>query len=186
MTYLILGLGLFFSVHLVPLVVPLRRRLVERLGRGLYLLLFALLSLGGLALMVFGLSAPSDVQLWAPMPGARVVALMLMPAAFVLLISAYLPGHLRGWLRHPMLIGVLLWAVAHLLANGDLKTSLLFGAFALYAILDIALSRSRPTQTPRGKPRWSFDGAAVLMGLFAFAGVLHAHGALFGVAILAG
>lgn len=185
MTYLIAGLVVFFAVHLIPMLPPLRDSLKARLGRGIYIVIFSAVSLIGILLMALGLARAEPVLLWNPVAGGRMLALMAMPVAFILVVAAYLPTHLGAKLRHPMLLGVSLWAAVHLLANGDLPSTLLFGAFLAYALIDMLLSRPRDSLVPRGEPKALYDGLAVVIGLAAFAGVLHAHGSLFGVPLMA-
>lgn len=184
MPYLLTGLVLFFSVHLVPLIPSLRSRLQERLGPGIYRLFFAIISVAGLVFIALGLGSGQGAILWQPLEGARVLAMMAMPLAWILVVAAYMPSYLRAKLRHPMLLGVLLWGLVHLLANGDFYSTLVFGAFVLYSLVDMALTRPRESMIPRGKPRLLFDGVAVLVGLGLFAVVLHGHGILFGVPLV--
>ena len=108
-----------------------------------------------------------------------------VPAALVLLAAAKMPTHMRAVLRHPMLLGVLLWATAHLLSNGDLRSVVLFGSFAGYAVLDLVSVVARGKQPSTDKaPRLAMDGAAVVAGLVA-AGLLTVfHGTLFGVPVI--
>ncbi|MBY4677162.1 NnrU family protein [Marinobacterium arenosum] len=183
MTFLVFGLVLFFAVHLLPLSQQ-REVLVARLGRGAYLGLFSALSLAGLLLMIHGYRQSDPVQLWIPVSFARPLAHVLMPFAFVLLVSAYLPGKLRRWLRHPMLLATLIWAGVHLLANGDLASTLIFAAFLVYALVDIVFSRPRQTLVPQGEPRVLFDLLALLVGLLGYFAVMFGHQALFGVTVI--
>ena len=104
------------------------------------------------------------------------------PAALVLFAAANMPTHIRAVLRHPMLLGLLLWATAHLLSNGDLRSVVLFGSFAGYAVIDLvsAVARDQRLSTDKA-PRLAMDGAAIVAGLVA-AGLLAVfHAALFGV-----
>ncbi len=184
MIYMLGGLILFFAIHLVPLFKTRRQRLIQQLGRGTYLGIYSLLSAIGLGLMVHGYRSIETVMLWAPVSIGRPLAHALMPVALVLVIAAYLPTHLKLHLRHPMLIGVAIWASVHLLANGDLASTLLFGSFLLYAPVDIAFSPSRETLIPRAQPRRWYDALAVIIGLLAYGALLVSHGDLFGVGVL--
>ncbi len=184
MAMLLLGMLVFFGIHLLPLFASQRQALVDKLGYGPYLGLFALLSLLGFGLLLYGYGqAPRDL-LWSPAPFARPLAMAVMPLAFILLLAAYLPCHLRARLKHPMLIATLLWATVHLLANGDLASTLLFGGFLGYALVDIGFSRPRQSLIPKPRPRTTFDLIAVVAGLLAYAAVMHLHQTLFGVAII--
>lgn len=145
MTYLILGLILFFVLHLVPTSLELKERLISRLGDNGYKGLFSLLSIAGLILMVWGygearLEAP---QIWQPpswMP--HVTALFMLPV-FPLLVAFNLPGQLKKKIPHPFLMAVKIWAFAHLLSNGDAASILLFGTFLVYAVYDLISAKKR-------------------------------------------
>lgn len=188
MTYLILGLILFFVAHLVPTIPAWRASLVAPLGEGGYKLGFSLAAGLGLALIVLGVSAArgsaADPQLWHPPLGARHLAFALMLPAFILLVSAYLPSHIRDRSRHPMLAAVALWAAAHLAANADLVALLLFGSFLVFAIYDrISLSRRAPPTRAPGRG-WAGDAAAVVFGLALWAATLFWLHALAGLPLL--
>ncbi|WP_374547494.1 NnrU family protein [Rhodoblastus sp.] len=189
MVSLVSGLILFFAVHLLPTAPSLRTALRARLGENGYKLAFSLASALGLGLIVVGVSAmrgaAADVQLWYPPIWARHLAFTLMLPAFVLVVAAYTPSHIRDWARHPMLAGVTLWAAAHLAANGDLLALLLFGSFLLFSLYD-RISASRREVPPRPAARgWAADGAAVLVGVGLWAATLLWLHAWAGVPLLA-
>lgn len=185
MDRMLLGLVLFFGVHSVPLFGGLRQRLIETLGRLFYLALFALGSLVGLWLMLQGYSLIDNRILWLPLPVGRTLAHALMPFALILAVAAYLPTFTKRRLHHPMLIGVAIWASVHLMANGDLASTLIFGPFLAYALLDMLLSRPRKTLIPARKPQLLYDVLAVIVGLIAYGALLFGHGQLFGVSLIA-
>ena len=182
MILLVAGLALFIAVHLVPSIVPLRAALIARLGAGPYCGLFSLIALVGLVLVVWGFArAPFEPLYTAPAWG-RQVALFAVPVALVLLAAANMPTHIRAVFRHPMLLGVLLWAIAHLLSNGDLRSVVLFGSFAGYAVLDLISVRARGKRPSTEKaPRLAMDAAAIAAGLVAAGLLAYFHANLFGV-----
>jgi len=182
MNVLVLGLLLFFAMHLVPTVPALRAGLVARLGENGYKLAFSLASLAGLVLIVVGWQRAPYEPVYAPPAWGRHLAMVLVPVALVLLAAANMPGHIRYRLKHPMLIGVLLWAFAHLAANGDLRSIVLFGAFAAYALVDMLseIARGKTLVGPK-PPRAAMDAAALAGGLAVAALLAYFHGALFGV-----
>ena len=189
MAYLISGLILFFAAHLVPTAPSVRAALAGRLGENIYKLGFSLVSGLGLVLIVFGVSAArggeADVQLWYPPLWARHLTFALMLPAFVLIVSAYTPSHIRDWARHPMLAGVTLWAIAHLIANGDLLALLLFGAFLIFSIFDrLSVARREVPARPAARG-WAGDAAALLVGIALWAATLLWLHALAGVPLLA-
>lgn len=185
MTLLIIGLVLFLGIHSLPIVPPLRNGLFNRLGEKGYKTVFSLVALAGLVLIVFGWKqAPYEV-VYDPPAWGRHLAMSLVPLAFILLAAANMPGYIRYKLKHPMLIGTLLWAIAHLAANGDRRSIILFGAFAVYAVVDF-ISESARGRTLIGHkpPRAAMDAAAVAGGIVLAAVVMYFHGSLFGVPIM--
>ncbi len=184
MDMMVLGLVLFFGMHSVPMLVTVRQGLLGALGRWGYLGLFALVSLTGVSLMWQGYRQIEASILWQAVSLGRPLAHALMPLALILVVAAYLPSFIRQKTGHPMLIGVALWAAIHLLANGDLASTLLFAPFLIYALLDMLLSRPRKTLIPVRKPQLFYDILAVIFGLMAYSALLLSHGRLFGVAVL--
>jgi uncharacterized membrane protein len=188
MPMLILGLALFVGIHLSA-VTGLRAAAVARLGEGPWKGLYSLISALGLAAIVlgYGLARQEPSVLWVPPTWTRHLALTLMVPVFPLLLAAYLPGRLRQWAAgHPMLVATLLWATAHLLANGMVADVLLFGSMALWALV-VRLSFTRRTQRdiPMAPPSAANDVIAIVGGLGLYVlTLLKAHVWLFGVAPL--
>lgn len=189
MIHLILGLVIFMGVHVVPTVPAWREGLVGRLGEGGYKGVFSVLSLICLGLIVWGFGDRVFVPLWDPPQWTRHVAFLLMIPAFILLAAAYIPSRIRTFMRHPMLTALKTWALAHLLANGDLGSVLLFGAFLAFAVYDrISVKRRAGGGLgPLGEAKGGVGGdiAAVSVGLAAYAFMLlwgHEH--LIGMPLL--
>jgi len=143
MTILILGILVLIGIHFVPAFPDLRDSLMARLGRNGYRALFSVVSLLGIALVVWGFAKAPVVQIWAPPVWTRHLALLLMLPVFPLLLAAYLPGKIKAKVRHPMLAAIKFWALAHLIANGDLASIILFGSFLAYAVVDRILVKRR-------------------------------------------
>ena len=147
MIYLLIGIFLFLGAHSVRIWAdPWRERMLERLGDARWKGLHALTSAIGLGLLIwgFGLARQEPVQLWIPPNGMRHLASVLILGSFVLLAAAYVPGNrIKARLRHPMVLSVKLWALAHLLANGNLAHGVLFGAFLVWAVLSFRAARQR-------------------------------------------
>jgi len=136
---MILGLVLFLGVHTLTTQRALRARLVASWGEGGYKLGYALVSLAGLVLIVWGFAdyrAAGMVELWNPPRWLKHVTVALMLPAVILVVASYIRGRIYIALKHPMLAGVKLWAAAHLLANGDLGSIILFGSFLAWAVFD--------------------------------------------------
>ena len=147
MTMLLLGLVIFLGVHSVRIGAEgwrttSRARVGEATWKGVY----SLASLLGLVLICWGysLARQQPTQLWLPPLWARHAAALSTLIAFILVTASYVPGNaIKTKLHHPMVLGVKVWALAHLLANGSLHAVLLFGAFLLWAVLDFRASRQR-------------------------------------------
>ena len=188
MTLLILGLALFLAVHSVRIVADgWRQRSIARLGEGAWKGLYSVLSIAGFALIVWGWGAARQqpVLLWVPPVWTRHLAGLLMLASFVMLVAAYVPGNaIKARLKHPMVLGVKTWAVAHLLANGTLAALLLFGSFLVWAVFDFRSARQRDraagTAYPGGRSGPTL--VTVVVGIVAWAAfAFWAHGRLIGV-----
>ncbi|HRJ68152.1 MAG TPA: NnrU family protein [Beijerinckiaceae bacterium] len=186
---LILGLALFFAAHVFTTFRVHRAGVIERLGAGPYRGLYSVASAVGLALIVFGFGyyrARGYIPLWDPPRWTGHIALTLMPVALVLVASAYMPaGLIKTRARHPFLAGVKLWALAHLLANGDLGSFLLFASFLAYAVYD-RIAIKRRGEAPREPRRVSWttsDTIAVALGALLYSLIAFwLHEVLFGVA----
>ena len=185
---LVLGLVFFLGVHSVRIVADdWRSAQIARRGEGPWKGLVSLASLAGFALIVWGyaMARTQPLMLWAPPRWAPHLASLLVLFAFVLLVAAYVPKNgIKTWVHHPMLLGVMLWAIAHLLANGTLADLLLFGSFGVWAVCSWAAARGRDRRAGTVYPRGTLAGTliAVSVGvavwaLFAF----WAHAWLFGV-----
>ena len=188
MSVLILGLLIFLGVHATRIVAEdWRTRTRVRLGEGAYKGAYTVLSLLGFVLIVWGysLARQQPVALWPPQLWARHLAAVLTLLSFVLLAAAYVPGNgIKARLHHPMVLGVKVWAFAHLLANHTLADLLLFGSFLVWAALSLRAARQRDrtagTVYPPG--RVAMTALTVALGVAAWAGfALWAHAAWIGV-----
>jgi uncharacterized membrane protein len=177
----VLGLVLFLGIHLIPVLSGTRSHLFESFGEKRYKGMFSIFSALGLALIVIGYSrSPTGPRLFDPLPGAIAIAPLAMVISFVLLAAANMRTHLRHAVRHPMLLGVGIWALVHLLANGHAKATLLFGAFLAYTVIDIISASARHAVKPF-KPNLKQDAIAVVAGIFLAILVMIFHRQLFGV-----
>ena len=184
MTLLVAGLALFVVLHLIPSAPPLRAGLVARMGEMPYRGVFALIAFASLAMVVWGFSQAPYEPVYSPPVWGRHAALTLVPLALVLFAAANMPTHIRAFVQHPMLLGLLLWALAHLAANGDLRSVTLFGTFAGFAVVAAvsAVARGKRPATDKA-PRLAMDGAALVSGLVAAGVFAYFHSALFGMPV---
>lgn len=181
MALLIGGLVLFIGIHVVPSFGRLRGALAAGLGETGYKVLFSLASLAGLILIVVGYNQAPQDQIFVPSQTARTFLPLAMAIAFVLVAVANIPGRIRNVIRHPMLAGILIWASFHLLANGDLASNVLFGAFALWAVFAMLSSEYRGKRLGSGRGSLKIDLAGAVAGLLVYALVFYFHDDLFGV-----
>lgn len=186
MLLLVIGLVLFLGIHSIRIVAePWRQRQIARLGLLTWKGLFALVAAIGLVLIVigYGQARLAPVWLWFPPLGMRHLASLLTLVAFVLVAAAYVPRNaIRAKLRHPMILGVKAWALAHLLANGALADVVLFGAFLVWAIVDFRSARRRVPQPVIAPGTLAGTAATVLVGVLAWAAfAFYLHQLLIGV-----
>jgi uncharacterized membrane protein len=139
LTILIVGLAVFLGVHVFVACRTPRAALISRLGEGPYKGLFSLVSVVGLALIVYGFAVyrrTGWIAVWDPPTWTHHIAQFLMWLASIFVVAAYVRGDIWRALKHPMLVGVKTWALAHLISNGDLGSILLFGSFLGWAVFD--------------------------------------------------
>ena len=196
MLILILGLVIFLGTHVFTMRRDARAAAIARLGERPYKALYSLVSLLGLVLIVWGFGryrAYEWIDVWYPPVWTRHLALLLVWVAFIAFVAAYLPGRIKRALKHPMLAGVKIWALAHMLANGDLGSILLFGSILAWAVAArISVKRRRDEVRDHGGPvaepaGWRNDVTAIVLGTvlwFVFARWLHPL--LIGVPVLPG
>jgi uncharacterized membrane protein len=189
---MILGLVLFLGAHTFTTRRDLRGNLIAAMGEGGYKIGYALVSLAGLALIVWGFAhyrAAGLLPVWTPPTFLKHLNTALMLPAVILLVAAYLRGRIYMAVKHPMLAGVKLWAFGHLLANGDLGGIILFGSFLAWAVYDRI---SLKTRADAGGPPIPVGGAtndliAVAVGVVVYLALAFAfHPVVIGVPVMGG
>jgi uncharacterized membrane protein len=136
---MILGLAVFLGSHAFVAMRPQRAAVIARVGEGPYKGLFSLVSLVGIVLIGWGFAhyrSTGYIDIWSPPAWTRHVTLLLVWPAIVCIFAAYIPGDIKRVLKHPMLVGVKLWALAHLISNGDLGSIILFGSILGWVVFD--------------------------------------------------
>lgn len=192
MGYLLLGLVLFLGAHSLPMHAGRRAALKQKLGEATYKALFSVVSLAGIVLIVVGYEIARKASpgiLYDPPSWTRHLTMVLMLPVFILLFATYLPGRIKRAVKHPMILAVKIWAFAHLLANGDAASVLLFAAFLVWAVADrISLKRRQADlagDAPAGNSR--NDLAAIAGGLLTYGlFVWKLHEFLIGVPLVSG
>ena len=187
---MILGLVLFLGVHTLTTQRELRARVIGSMGEGGYKIGYTLASVAGLALIIWGFvsyRATGWINVWNPPTAFKHITVALMLPAIILVVASYIRGRIYTTLKHPMLTGVKLWAAAHLLANGDLGSIILFGSFLAWAVFDrISLKR----RTDAGGPPIPVGGPgndliAIAVGVIAYLALAFAfHPVVIGVPVV--
>jgi uncharacterized membrane protein len=178
MLQLLIGLVLFLGIHSLQSLTPtLRLNAIDRWGELGFKAVYAALSFLGLYLLVqgYGQVRLDPVVLWTPPRGMQHATILLMWFAMVLLAAAYLPAnHLKSKLRHPMTLSVKVWALGHLLSNGNLADVVLFGGFLLWSVLVFRATRKRDRMTLHSAPEGKLLGTmlSVLVGTGVWAAFL--------------
>ncbi len=189
MTHLILGLLLFFGAHSLSILNEAwRDRMHARLGENGWKGIVSLISIGGVVLIAQGYAAArlDPVVLYTPPTALRHVAMLFLIPVFPLLLATYLPGRIKTAAKHPTLLATKLWALAHLLANGNLADVLLFGGFLAWAVADRISMKHRSQRPLPHAPAGKLNDAIAIVGGLALYGifVMWLHGWLIGVSPL--
>ncbi len=170
---LVLGLVVLIGAHAFVTMRGARAAAIARIGEWPYKGLFSLVSLIGLVLIVIGFGqyrATGWIDVWDPPAWTRHVAAPLVWLAFIGVAAAYVPGNIKLRLKHPMLAGIKLWAFAHLIANGDLGSIVLFGAILAWAVFDRISLKHRADAGGPAIPQggWKNDAVAIVAGTIVF------------------
>ena len=155
---LVLGLVLFIGTHVFVTLRGARAAVINTIGEWPYKALVAILSVVGILLIGFGFGkyrASGWIDVWYPPRWTYYVTQLLMWPASIFVVAAYIRGNIWRQLKHPMLVGIKTWAVAHLISNGDLGSIILFGSFLLWAGYDRVSLKYR---TDPGSPALPVNG----------------------------
>ncbi len=185
---LVLGLLVFLGTHVFVSFRGARADAIARVGLPVYRALFALVSLAGLILIVWGYAqyrAQDWIQVWSPPAFMRHITVGLMLLAVIFVVAAFIPSHIKTRLKHPMLAGVKTWALAHLLSNGDLGSILLFGTFLAWGVFARISTKRRADLTPAIAPAgWTNDVIVLALGIVIYLALGYAfHPAVIGVPV---
>ena len=217
--------AVFVGAHFVLSATPVRRRLIAGLGRYGFLGLYSLIAIASLTWLVWSYRLAPYHYVWGTPEWARWLALGVLPLAFVLVLAGYLTPNPSAVMadsvlkrdnpaqgiiaitRHPVMIGIALWAAAHIIANGDVAGLILFGSQLILAVGGIAHLEARRAASgdgdwqrlkartsivpfvaiAGGRARFAFglaDWGFVLGGLVLYAVLLKIHGWAFGVYLI--
>ena len=177
------GLILFFGIHLVPMFSNVRKYIVEKTGENAYRGIFSLVSLGGFFLIIFGYQS-SDDFLYDINDLVSAYSGYIMLIAIIFFISSILPdSYIKKFSKHPMSVGIVIWAGVHLLVNPDFNSIILFGAFLIYAIVSALFAEMRKKESKPISPKLQFDFLAIFLGAGITYLAFHYHSYLSGVSL---
>ena len=193
MIVLIIGLVIFFGMHLVP-VTGVKSSLIERMGEKKYKSIFYIISLVGFIIIIYGFSLidtcnsmmadceTDNFYLWDSFEYSKEISFLLMPICIIFLVASQMKSNIKKVVRHPMLIGVLIWSFVHLLSTGDLRSIILFASFGAFSIIDIIFTRKTAEQGI------SFsilnDVVVIVVGLVLYSIILYFHEYVSGLQIV--
>lgn len=179
---LIMGLVLFIGVHMIP-GFGTRATLVAKFGERGYKGLFALVAALGMGLIVYGKAYSDFVSVWSPPGWTRHLTMLLMLIAFLVFSAYFVPSNLRKFIRHPMLLFVVLWSAAHLLVNGDLASIILFASFLIFAVIKIVSQNRRQAFVLPDEKSNGWTVASVIVGGGLYGGAVMYHHYFAGVGL---
>ena len=185
MYILLLGIFVFLGVHLVPSMIGFRSKIIAKLGEVLYKGLYSIISLIGLLIIVYGKSIAGFHPIWEPPVWSRNVTIVIMLFSFYFFAAADIKSNIKRFIRHPMLLGITLWSGAHLIANGDLASILLFGSFFVFSLFGMLSANKRGAIVQEKKYPLIKDLVSVISGLIAYAVFIkYLHPYLIGVSVI--
>jgi len=183
MTLLIVGVTAFIGLHLIPyFAIGFRTGMVAKMGIGGYRGLFAVAVLASLAGIIFGWRSNTPDMLFVPPSWGFHVTPLFVLFGFILFFASQAPTNIKRYVRHPQMTGILLWSLGHLAANGEDRSIILFGGFALWSVLAIYGANRRDTEWQKPEKQSVIkDIITVTIGLAMYALVVYFHEAVIGV-----
>ena len=186
MYLLILGLAMWSLIHLFPsFAKDARENIINKLGIGPYKGLFALLIVSSVILIVFGWRSIEPVDVYLPQSWGRYVTYLLVLLTFILFVAARRKTNIKRFLRHPQLSGLVLWGIAHLFANGDNRSLILFSGLTIWAVLEMLMINRREGEWKRPELiSVKYDVITFIGGCVFYAILLMAHPYLSGIKLI--
>ena len=185
MALIVLGLILWSAVHLIPSAAPgIKAKWIGALGKGGYRATFSLLIIAAIVLMVMGWRYALPTYLYTLSEQIHLATIGIMAFAAVLFVAAKLPTRIKRIIRHPQLTAVALWALAHLLANGDSRSVVLFGGMLVWSVLEMFLiNRREGSRPPTPVTGFVIEIVVLALGGALFVGLMIAHPYLSGITL---
>ena len=186
MVWLVLGVVLWSVVHLYPSVAASHRNKLSASMGNAYQGIFALLIVGSIVLMVFGWKNTIPTQIYTPPSWGRHLTMLLILITIILFGAANVKTRIREWIRHPMLTGMLVWSIGHLLANGDSRSVVLFGGLGLWAIVSqLTINKREGTWVkPTDSKGLETEVILIFVSLVLYGGLLFLHPYFSGMSLM--
>ncbi len=184
MTRLMLGLTIFFAIHLLPSVPSARNALFARLGEKVYKGIYALISFIGLYFIVTGKGVAPFVALWEPPKWSYVITNVSMMVSLYLLVAMNMKSNIKRFTAHPMLWGVAFWAGGHLITNGDQASMMLFGSFLAYSLFAMYSANRRGATPGSGRVSFRYDAMVLVIAAVAYVLIANFHLWIAGVKLV--
>ncbi len=184
MLVLTIGMAIFVAIHLIPSAPNLRASLLGKFGENGYKGIYSLLALAGLGMIIYGKAIASYDPVWNPPVWSRHLVWTMMLPALILIVAANVPGNVKRLTPHPMMWAVSIWAIAHLVANGDKASIILFAPLLAFALIHIVSANRRGASVQSEKLPLAADLKIVGIGVAVYVILLFAHPFLFKVSAL--
>jgi uncharacterized membrane protein len=182
---LIVGLLVFLATHVFVTMREARAAAIARLGQNGYRAVFSLVSLASLVMIVWGYAHSPWIQVWSPPGFMRHITVGLMLLASFALVAYFIPSHIKAWLKHPLLVAVKTWALAHLLVNGDFASIIMFAVFLAWGVYArIAAKKRGDTGFATPPSGYTNDIIVVVIGIVVYLALGYAfHPMVIGVPV---
>lgn len=180
----VFGLTIFYAIHLIPFNQGFRDQVVTKLGEKLYRAVFACITLLGLVMLVSGWNDFSNIYFYEPPVVLKQLNLAIMLPVMYLWIAAEVPNNIKRFIKNPMLLGMKLWAAGHLLANGDLRSMILFLSFMVFSIVATVFANRKNKEVVYTPRPVGYDLGVLTISLLAYVAIVYFHGYLFDMPII--
>jgi len=184
MTYLILGLVIFFAIHLLPTFSIARNVLFLKLGEKAYKGVFALISFVGLYFIVTGKGAAPFVPVWTPPSWSYVITNISMILALYFIVAMHMKSNIKRFTAHPMLWGITFWSCGHLATNGDQASMILFGSFLVYSLFGMYSANQRGAKPKGKKISFRHDAIIAVISTVGYVVLANLHPYFTGIALV--
>lgn len=168
------GILLFFVMHLLPFS-PIKQILKAKLGEKLYKAIYSLIVLLSVYLMVIGYQQWDADIIWSALPQARIMAIVIMLGAIILIMASQIKSNISRLAKNPMLLGVLLWAIAHLMKNTTQADLMLFGFFAAYSLFAMRFATNKTKKSVTESLPISSDIKVIIAGIVLYIIIFAIH-----------